>query len=112
MQRGPTPSLALRLRSAARALTLELYAEARAEWGYASDLIASAFRKQRQLGSGDRRLVAETVYGLIRWDRRLQALAEEGLGPRRGRRGGPSPGGRGGAAPPLFPRPPPPARQP
>jgi 16S rRNA (cytosine967-C5)-methyltransferase len=67
-------------------LTLELFAEARAEWGYASDLIASAFRKQRQLGSGDRRLVAETVYGLIRWDRRLEAITEELLARRRERR--------------------------
>jgi 16S rRNA (cytosine967-C5)-methyltransferase len=95
MQRGPTPSLALRLRSAARALTLELYAEARAEWGYASDLIASAFRKQRQLGSGDRRLVAETVYGLIRWHRRLEAIAEEVLARRRERREPLSPVARG-----------------
>jgi hypothetical protein len=63
MPSASPPSLAPRLRGQARALALELYAEARAEWGYASDLIASAFRKQRQLGSGDRRLVAETVYG-------------------------------------------------
>jgi 16S rRNA (cytosine967-C5)-methyltransferase len=86
MQRAPTPSLAPRLRGAARALTLELFAEARAEWGYASDLLATAFRKQRQLGSSDRRLVAETVYGLIRWDRRLEAITEELLARRRERR--------------------------
>jgi len=86
MPRASTPSLAPRLRGAARALTLELFAEARAEWGYASDLLASAFRKQRQLGSGDRRLVAETVYGLIRWDRRLEAITEEILSRRRERR--------------------------
>jgi 16S rRNA (cytosine967-C5)-methyltransferase len=94
MQRGSSPSLAPRLRGAARALTLELYAEARAEWGYATDLIASAFRKHRQLGSSDRRLVAETVYGLIRWDRRLVAIAEEVLARRRERREALSPGGR------------------
>jgi 16S rRNA (cytosine967-C5)-methyltransferase len=86
MQSGSSPSLAPRLRGAARALTLELYAEARAEWGYASDLIAAAFRKQRSLGSGDRRLVSETVYGLIRWDRRLDAITEEVLARRRERR--------------------------
>src|SRR4051812_18892375 len=78
MQTGFTPTVpTTRLRGAARALALELAAEARAEWGYASDLIASAFRKRRELGSGDRRLVAETVYGLIRWDRRLDAIADE-----------------------------------
>src|SRR6185436_2040577 len=86
MPKGSSPTLAPRLRGAARALTLELFAEARAEWGYASDLLASAFRKQRQLGSGDRRLVAETVYGLIRWDRRLEAITEEILARRRERR--------------------------
>src|SRR3954447_6624343 len=95
MQKGSSPSLAPRLRGAARALTLELYAEARAEWGYATDLIARAFRKQRQLGSGDRRLVAETVYGLIRWDRRLNAITEEVLARRRERREALSPVARG-----------------
>src|SRR4051794_41877740 len=100
MQSGSSPSLAPRLRGAARALTLELYAEARAEWGYASDLIAAAFRKQRSLGSGDRRLVSETVYGLIRWDRRLGAVTERGPAPPPGRRAAPSPGGRRRAAPP------------
>jgi 16S rRNA (cytosine967-C5)-methyltransferase len=67
-------------------LTLELAAEARAEWGYATDLISTAFRKHRELGSGDRRLVSETVYGLIRWDRRLDAIADELLARRRERR--------------------------
>ena len=95
MQTGQTPSLAPSLRGAARALTLELAAEARAEWGYASDLIARAFRKHRQLGSGDRRLVSETVYGLIRWDRRLDAIVEELLARRRERREHLSPVARG-----------------
>ena len=95
MQSASPPSLAPRLRGNARALTLELYAEARAEWGYASDLIARAFRKQRQLGSGDRRLVAETVYGLIRWDRRLESITEEVLARRRERREALSPVARG-----------------
>jgi 16S rRNA (cytosine967-C5)-methyltransferase len=68
---------AARLSSGARALTLEIAAEARAEWGFASDLIARAFRAHRELGSGDRRLCSETVYGLIRMDRRLGAILEE-----------------------------------
>ena len=65
------------LRGRARALTLEIAAEARAEWGFATDIIARAFRAHRELGSGDRRLISETVYGLIRWDRRLDAIVDE-----------------------------------
>jgi 16S rRNA (cytosine967-C5)-methyltransferase len=76
-----------RLSSGARALTLEIAAECRAEWGFASDIVARAFRAHRELASGDRRRVAETVYGLIRWDRRLDAIVAESL----------SAGGGGGA---------------
>jgi 16S rRNA (cytosine967-C5)-methyltransferase len=68
---------ASRLSGGARALALEITAEARAEWGFASDLIARGFRAHRELSSGDRRLCAETVYGLIRMDRRLDAILEE-----------------------------------
>ncbi|HSS37671.1 MAG TPA: RsmB/NOP family class I SAM-dependent RNA methyltransferase, partial [Polyangia bacterium] len=71
---------ASRLTGGARALALEIAAEARAEWGFASDLIARGFRAHRELSSGDRRLCAETVYGLIRMDRRLDAILEELLG--------------------------------
>jgi 16S rRNA (cytosine967-C5)-methyltransferase len=63
-----------KLDPALRALTLEVAAEARAEWGYASDIIARAFRDHRELSSGGRRRVAEAVYGLIRYDRRLDAI--------------------------------------
>jgi 16S rRNA (cytosine967-C5)-methyltransferase len=52
-------------------------AEARAEWGFASEIIARSFRKHRELASSDRRLCAETVYGLIRMNRRLDAIVEE-----------------------------------
>lgn len=68
---------ASRLSGGARALALEITAEARAEWGFASDLIARGFRAHRELSSGDRRLCAETIYGLIRMDRRLDAILEE-----------------------------------
>jgi 16S rRNA (cytosine967-C5)-methyltransferase len=68
---------ASRLRGTARALALEVAAEARAEWGFASDIIARSFRAHRELSSGDRRLCAETVYGLIRMNRRLDAILEE-----------------------------------
>jgi 16S rRNA (cytosine967-C5)-methyltransferase len=66
-----------RLQTGARAIALEIAAEARAEWGFATDIIARAFRSHRELASGARRLIAETVYGLIRMDRRLDAIVEE-----------------------------------
>jgi 16S rRNA (cytosine967-C5)-methyltransferase len=69
--------MSARLQGAARTLALEIAAEARAEWGYASDIIARAFRAHRELPSRDRRLVSETVYGLIRMERRLEAIVDE-----------------------------------
>src|SRR5437764_1130759 len=46
---------ASRLTGGARALALEIAAEARAEWGFASDRIARAFRAHRELSSSGRR---------------------------------------------------------
>ena len=66
-----------RLGGQARALALQIAAEARAEWGFLTDIMASAFRANRQLGSGDRRLISETVYGLVRWERRLESVVDE-----------------------------------
>lgn len=63
-----------------RALTLEIAAETRAEWGYVTDIMARTFRAHRELSSGGRRRVSEAVYGLIRMDRRLDAILEELLG--------------------------------
>ena len=82
MTRIAAPSETRKLDPALRALTLEIAAEARAEWGFASDIIARAFRAHRELSSGGRRRVAEAVYGLIRMDRRLDAIVAElpGLG--------------------------------
>ena len=69
-----------RLSAGARALALEIAGEARAEWGFASEIIARSFRAHRELASGDRRRISETVYGLIRMDRRLDAILEELVG--------------------------------
>src|SRR4051794_2256426 len=77
----PPPDASPRLAGRARALALELAAEARAEWGYASDVIGRAFRTHRELGSSERRRISETVYGLIRHDRRLGAIVDELLVP-------------------------------
>ena len=73
----PSTRSSSRLRGRARALALEIAAEARAEWSYTSDVIGRAFRTNRQLGSGERRGIAETVYGLVRWHRRLQAIVDD-----------------------------------
>jgi 16S rRNA (cytosine967-C5)-methyltransferase len=79
---GPsnTGRLPGRLQGHARAIALEIAAEARAEWGFASEIIARSFRAHRELASGDRRRISETVYGLIRMDRRLDAILEEVVG--------------------------------
>ena len=82
---SPSPP-SVRLRGNARALALQITAEARAEWGFTSELIARAFRQHRELGSADRRLVSETVYGLVRGERRLEAIVEEMCARRRVRR--------------------------
>src|SRR5437870_5505273 len=66
-----------RLGAQARRLALEMYAETRAEWRYATDVMAQGFRAHREIGSGFRRLCAETVYGLIRQHRRLEAIVGE-----------------------------------
>jgi 16S rRNA (cytosine967-C5)-methyltransferase len=78
------PGEVRRLGGAARALTLEIAAEAAAEWGFLSDIIAAAFRAHRELGSGDRRLISETAYGLVRWERRLKAVVDQLLAQGRG----------------------------
>jgi 16S rRNA (cytosine967-C5)-methyltransferase len=81
---GPAPQL-VRLRGRPRALALEIAAEARAEWAYTSEVIGRAFRTHRELGSSERRLCAETIYGLVRWDRRLVAIVDELIRSSRGR---------------------------
>src|SRR5262245_56865624 len=55
----------------ARDLILELWTRTRIDWGFASDRIAEAFRRERGLASRERREVAETLYGMIRQARRI-----------------------------------------
>jgi len=76
----------------ARSLTLEIAAEARAEWGFATDILARAFREHRQLSSTERRWVSETTYSLLRGERRFNAILDELLAANpRARRDGISP---------------------
>jgi len=83
VEKGRRPGA--RLGGAARALALELVAEARVEWGHVTELVAAAFRRERALGSAERRLVAETVYGMIRQHRRLGAIVDGLVARRRAR---------------------------
>src|SRR5690348_8123852 len=62
--------------SQARDLILELWTRTRIDWGFATDRIAEAFRRRRDLGSHERREVAETLYGMIRQARRVDFALE------------------------------------
>jgi 16S rRNA (cytosine967-C5)-methyltransferase len=58
----------------------QLWQRIRVEWRFASSELSNAFRTHRELGSADRRAVAETLYGMIRQHRRVD-FALEGAGP-------------------------------
>jgi 16S rRNA (cytosine967-C5)-methyltransferase len=62
----------------ARDLILDLWTKTRIDWGFATDRLSAAFRSDRSLGSGERREVAETLYGMIRQLRRID-FALEGM---------------------------------
>lgn len=62
------------------ALILDTWQRTRLDWGFVSDRLAKRFRKERKLGSKERRFVAETVYGMVRHLRRIdEALRVGGL---------------------------------
>lgn len=66
--------------SPVRSIILDLWQQTRIDWGFVTDRLAGVFRRERWLSSNDRRLVAETLYGLIRHLRRIDAaLAAGGL---------------------------------
>jgi len=60
------------------ALILELWQQTRMDWGFATDQLAKVFRRERQLGSGQRRFVAEVLYTMIRHARRIDLAIESG----------------------------------
>jgi 16S rRNA (cytosine967-C5)-methyltransferase len=63
-------------------LALDLWQRTRIDWGFASERLAEAFRRERRLRSEERRFAAETLYGMIRHLRRVdEALAAGGLRP-------------------------------
>lgn len=65
---------------ALRTLLLDLWTRTRIDWTFASGSLSAAFREHRELGSGERRFVAETLYGMIRHLRRVdEALIAGGV---------------------------------
>jgi hypothetical protein len=60
------------------AQVLELWQRTRMDWGFVSDRLATAFRKQTWIGSHERRFLSETLYGLVRHLRRIDAALARG----------------------------------
>lgn len=60
------------------ALVLELWQRTRMDWGFVTDRLAAAFRRESWLGSHERRFVGETLYGLVRHLRRIDAALARG----------------------------------
>jgi 16S rRNA (cytosine967-C5)-methyltransferase len=50
---------------------LELWQRTRMDWGFVTDRLSSVFRKERWIGSHERRFISETLYGLVRHLRRI-----------------------------------------
>ncbi|MGN6107325.1 MAG: hypothetical protein ACTHU0_19610, partial [Kofleriaceae bacterium] len=61
-----------------RALVLELWQRTRMDWGFVTDRLATTFRKERWIGAHERRFVGETLYGLVRHLRRIDAAIARG----------------------------------
>lgn len=50
---------------------LELWQRTRMDWGFVTDRLSSVFRKERWIGSHERRFISETLYGLVRHLRKI-----------------------------------------
>jgi 16S rRNA (cytosine967-C5)-methyltransferase len=61
-----------------RALVLELWQRTRIDWGFVTDRLSTTFRKETWIGAHDRRFIAETLYGLVRHVRRVDAALAAG----------------------------------
>jgi len=48
------------------------------DWGFVTDRLAATFRKETWIGSHERRFVSETLYGLVRHLRRIDAALARG----------------------------------
>ncbi len=59
-----------------RGTLLELWQRTRIDWGFVTDRLSATFRKEKWIGSHDRRFISESLYGMIRNLRRIDlALA-------------------------------------
>lgn len=61
-----------------RSLILELWQQTRMDWSFATDTLAKVFRRERWLGSSERRFVAELLYSMIRHAKRIDLALERG----------------------------------
>lgn len=61
-----------------RSLILELWQQTRMDWSFATDTLSKVFRRERSLGSSERRFVAEMLYSMIRHARRIDLALEHG----------------------------------
>ncbi|HEU4733608.1 MAG TPA: RsmB/NOP family class I SAM-dependent RNA methyltransferase [Kofleriaceae bacterium] len=61
-----------------RALVLELWQRTRMDWGFVTDRLAQTFRKETWIGAHERRFIGETLYGLVRHVRRIDAALARG----------------------------------
>jgi len=61
-----------------RATLLELWQRTRIDWGFVTDRLSATFRKETWIGAHERRFISETLYGLVRHLRRIDAALERG----------------------------------
>jgi len=61
-----------------RALLLELWQRTRIDWGFVTDRLSTAFRKESWVGGHERRFVSETLFGMVRHLRRIDLGLERG----------------------------------
>jgi 16S rRNA (cytosine967-C5)-methyltransferase len=61
-----------------RALVLELWQRTRMDWGFVTDRLSTAFRREKWVGAHERRFVGEVLYGLVRHLRRIDAAIARG----------------------------------
>src|SRR5689334_6652088 len=48
------------------------------DWGFVTDRLSTTFRKETWIGGHDRRFISETLYGLVRHLRRIDAAIDRG----------------------------------
>lgn len=59
-----------------RPVLLDLWAQTRADWRFVSERLANSFRAAKQLHSSERRMVAETLYGMVRRFRTIEYVLD------------------------------------